>query len=99
MGSVEEWSVGLEGGATLILACLALGVTRARIIRALGILWLALAAFDLSLLVRPDWTRWRDMGSYWFFISAMLWIGKEARRGNNTNEHIRPAPSRRRRTP
>jgi hypothetical protein len=76
MGSLEDVSIASEGLATLILAALALAKARQGTLLTLGILWLGMALFDFSLLWKPEWETWRDMGSYWLFIAAMarIWI-------------------------
>jgi len=45
----------------------------------LGAIWLALAAFDASILIIHDAGSWGDWGSYWIFIAGMLWIGAKKR--------------------
>jgi hypothetical protein len=74
MGSLEDVSIASEGLATLILAVLTLLRQRQGTLLALGLLWLSLALFDFSLLLLPSWETWRDGGSYFLFITAMLWL-------------------------
>ena len=79
MGSMESLSIAVEGAFLLLLGVLALLRTFRGTLATLGILWLGLALFDFSLLWKPQWTTWRDMGSYLIFITAMLWIGARQR--------------------
>ncbi len=71
---MESYTILIEGLFLLVLSALALIKTRKGIIVTLGILWLGLALFDFSLLWKPQWETWRDIGSYFIFITAMLWI-------------------------
>jgi hypothetical protein len=73
MGSLEDISIGLEGALLLILGLLAIARTRKGVVATLGLLWCSLALFDFSLLGFPEWTTWREFGSYFIFITAMAY--------------------------
>jgi len=79
MGSLENLSIAAEGLILAVLGILALVRTRKGTVATLGLLWLGLALFDFSLLAFPQWTTWRDCGSYLIFITAMLYIGAKQR--------------------
>jgi hypothetical protein len=71
---MEFTAILIEGLFLALLGLLALAKRRKGVVGTLGLLWLSLSLFDFSLLWKPEWETWRDMGSYWLFISAMLWI-------------------------
>lgn len=71
MGSVASISIAIESGIILALGLLA--VLR-KPIRVFGLLWIAMALFDFSILIWGNDTRWSDIGNYLIVITAMLWI-------------------------
>jgi len=81
VGSMEHAAILVEGLSLVLLGSLALLKRRKGIVATLGLLWIGLALFDFSLLLFPGWETWRDMGSYWIFITAMLWIRVKSRHG------------------
>jgi hypothetical protein len=81
MASPEVVSIILNGFARAVLGTLAVCKGRDDVARLLGLTWLLLAMFNFSLLWKPEWTTWRDMGSYYIFITAMLAIVVNSRYG------------------
>ena len=84
MGSTEAVSIALGGLGRAILGTLAVCKGRDDVTRILGLTWLLIAIFGLSLLWKPEWTAWRDFGSYWIFSSGMLCIIVRSRYGNDS---------------
>jgi hypothetical protein len=74
MGSAEDISILLDGLLRALLGTLAVATAKTRVVAILGLAWLLLALFDFSILWKPQWTTWNEMGSYWIFMSAMLVI-------------------------
>jgi len=74
MASPEVVSIAVNGLARAFLGSLAVCKGKDDVTRVLGLSWLLIALFSFSLLWKPDWTAWRDFGSYWIFISAMVYI-------------------------
>lgn len=80
MGDLANWGIALEACAALTLGALMLLGAHTRAHYALGSLWVCQALFNASVLVWGNDTRWSDMGNYFLYITAMLWIA--ARRGS-----------------